>query len=93
VTEGIAFVKRNKAKTLTVLPKYAGVTNEEWNAYAYEFYAPLFTVIPRVTPEVIKATQELSTVEETRKLNLKPYINNNYVDKLAASGFIDKLYK
>ena len=93
VTEGIAFVKRNKAKTLTVLPKYAGVTNEEWNAYAYEFFTPLLTVIPRVTPEVIKATQELSTVEETRKLNLKPYINNSFVDKLAASGFIDKLYK
>jgi NitT/TauT family transport system substrate-binding protein len=93
VTEGIAFVKRNKAKTLTVLPKYAGVTNEEWNAYAYEFYVPLLTIIPRVTAEVVKATQELSTVEETRKLNLKPYINNSYVDKLATSGFIDKLYK
>jgi NitT/TauT family transport system substrate-binding protein len=92
-TEGIAFVKRNKQKSLTVLPKYAGVTNEEWNAYAYEFFTPLLTVIPRVTPEVIKATQELSTVEETRKLNLKPYINNSYVDKLVASGFIDKLYK
>ncbi|MSP40484.1 MAG: ABC transporter substrate-binding protein [Deltaproteobacteria bacterium] len=93
VTEGIAFVKRNKAKTLTVLPKYAGVTNEEWNAYAYEFFTPLLTIVPRVTPELVKATQELSTVEETRKLNLKPYINNNYIDKLAASGFIDKLYK
>jgi len=92
-TESIAFVKRNKQKSLSVLPKYAGVTNEEWNAYAYEFFTPLLTVIPRVTPEVLKATQELSTVEETRKLNLKPYINNSYVDRLAASGFIDKLYK
>ena len=92
-TEGIAFVKRNKQKSLSVLPKYAGVTNEEWNAYAYEFFAPLLTIIPRVTPELVKATQELSAVEETRKLNLKPYINNSYVDKLAASGFIDKLYK
>jgi NitT/TauT family transport system substrate-binding protein len=93
LTEGIAFVKRNKQKSVTVLPKYAGVTNEEWNSYAYEFFAPLLTVIPRVTPEVVKATQELSTVEETRKLNLKPYINNSYVDHLVASGFIDKLYK
>lgn len=93
ITEGIAFVKRNKPKTLTVLPKYAGVTNEDWNAYAYEFFTPLLTVIPRVTPEVVKATQELSTVEETRKLNLRPYINNSFVDKLAASGYIDKLYK
>ncbi|TMA65092.1 MAG: ABC transporter substrate-binding protein [Deltaproteobacteria bacterium] len=93
VTEGIAVVKRNKQKTLTVLPKYAGVTNEEWNSYAYEFFMPLLTTIPRVTPEVIKATQELSTVEETRKLNLKPYINNSYVDKLVAQGFVDKLYK
>lgn len=92
-TEAIAYVKRNKQKSLSVLPKYAGVTNEEWNAYAYDFFAPLLTIIPRVTPELVKATQELSTVEETRKLNLKPYINNSYVDKLAASGFIDKLYK
>jgi NitT/TauT family transport system substrate-binding protein len=93
MTEGIAFVKRNKQKSVTVLPKYAGVTNEEWNAYAYEFFAPLLTVVPRVTPELVKATQELSTVEETRKLNLKPYINNSYVDRLVAQGFIDKLYK
>lgn len=93
LTEGIAFVKRNKQKSLTLLPKYAGVTNEEWNAYAYDFFAPLLTVVPRVTPELVKATQELSTVAETRKLNLQPYINNAYVDKLAAQGFIDKLYK
>jgi NitT/TauT family transport system substrate-binding protein len=93
ITEGIAFVKRNKEKSLTVLPKYAGVTNDDWNAYAYEFFAPLLLVVPRITPEVVKATQELSTVEEARKLNLKPYINNSYVDKLMAQGFIDKLYK
>jgi ABC-type nitrate/sulfonate/bicarbonate transport system substrate-binding protein len=93
ITEGIAVVKREKQKSLSVLPKYAGVTNEEWNAYAYEFFMPLLTTIPRVTPEVIKATQELSTVEETRKLNLKPYINNSFIDKLVSQGFIDRLYK
>jgi len=54
---------------------------------------PLLTTIPRMTPDVVKATQELSTVEEARKLNLKPYINNSYVDKLVSQGFIDKLYK
>lgn len=92
-TEGVAFVKREKQKSLTVLPKYAGVTNEEWNAYAYDFFMPLLNVTPRVTPEVVKATQELSTVPETHKLNLKPYINNAFVDKLVAQGFIDRLYK
>ncbi len=93
VIEAIALVKRNKQKTLPVLPKYTGVTNEEWNSYAYEFFMPLLTTIPRVTPEVVKATQELSTVEETRKLNLKPYIDNHFVDKLVHQGFVDKLYK
>jgi ABC-type nitrate/sulfonate/bicarbonate transport system substrate-binding protein len=93
VSEAIAFVKRNKQKTLPVLPKYTGVTNDEWNSYAYEFFMPLLTTIPRMTPDVVKATQELSTVEEARKLNLKPYINNSYVDKLVSQGFIDKLYK
>src|SRR6266513_2168190 len=93
VIGAIALVKRNKQKTLPVLPKYTGVTNEEWNSYAYEFFMPLLTTIPRVTPEVVKATQELSTVEETRKLNLKPYIDNHFVDKLVHQGFVDKLYK
>ena len=93
VTEGVAMVKRDKQKALTVLPKYAGVTNEDWNAYAYEFFMPLLTTVPKMTPEVVKATQELSTVEETRKINLKPYINNGYVEKLVHQGFIDKLYK
>jgi len=93
VTEAIALVKRNKQKTLPVLPKYTGVTNDEWNSYAYEFFMPLLTTIPRATPEVVKATQELSTVEETRKLNLKPYIDNHFVDKLVHRGFVDNLYK
>ena len=93
VIEAIAVVKRNKQKTLPVLPKYTGVTNDEWNSYAYEFFMPLLSTIPRMTPDVVKATQELSTLAETRKLNLKPYINNGYVDKLASQGFIDKLYR
>ena len=93
VIEAIAMVKRNKQQTLPVLPKYTGVTNDEWNSYAYEFFMPLLSTIPRMTPDVVKATQDLSTVEETRKLNLGPYVNNNYVDRLAGQGFIDKLYR
>jgi NitT/TauT family transport system substrate-binding protein len=93
VTEAIAFIKRNREKSLSVLPKYTGVTNDEWNAYAYDFYMPLLSIIPRMTPEVIKATQELSTVPEARKLNLKPYVNNSVIDKLVAQGFVDRLYK
>ena len=93
VAEAIALVKRNKQQSLPVMPKYTGIKNEEWNSYAYEFFMPLLSTIPRVTPEVVKATQELSTVQETRKLNLKAYINNSYVDKLVSQGFIDKLYK
>src|SRR5512147_186352 len=77
--EAIAVVKRNKQKTLPVLPKYTGVTNDEWNSYAYEFFMPLLTTTPRMTPDVVKATQELSTLAETRKLNLRPYINNSYI--------------
>ena len=93
VIEAIAMVKRNKQQTLPVLPKYTGVTNDEWNSYAYEFFMPLLSTIPRMTPDVVKSTQDLSTVEETRKLNLGPYVNNNYVDRLASQGFIDKLYR
>ncbi|MGE5220684.1 MAG: ABC transporter substrate-binding protein [Chloroflexota bacterium] len=93
VTEAIALVKRDKQKTLPVLPKYTGVTNEEWNSYAYEFFMPLLNTIPRVTPEVVKATQELSAVEATRKFNFKPHINNSFVDKLVRQGYVDKLYR
>ena len=93
VTESIAVIKRDKQKTLPVLPKYTGVTNDEWNAYAYDFFMPLLTPIPRVTAEVIKATQELSAVAEARTLNLKPFINNSIIDKLVAEGYVDRLYK
>jgi NitT/TauT family transport system substrate-binding protein len=93
VTEAIAVIKRDKQKVLPVLPKYTGVTNPEWNEYAYEFFAPLFEKTPRVTAEVMKATQELSTVEQSRSLDLKPYMDNSFVDKLVAQGFIDSLYK
>ena len=93
VTESIAVIKRDKQKTLPALPKYTGVTNDEWNAYAYDFFMPLLTPTPRVTAEVIKATQELSAVPAARKLNLKPFIDNSIIDKLVAEGYVDRLYK
>jgi NitT/TauT family transport system substrate-binding protein len=93
VTEAIAVTKHDKSRTVAVLPKYTGVTNAEWNAYAYDFFAPLLPRIPRVTPEVMKATQELSPNESSRTVDLKPYIDNTFIDKLAAGGFIDGLYK
>ena len=93
VTEAIAFIKRHKQESLPVMPKYTGVNNPEWNDYAYEFFMPLLATIPRVTPELVKATQELSTQEQTRKFNFKPYINNGYVDRLVSQGYIDKLYR
>ncbi len=93
VVEATAVTKRDKAKTVPVLPKYTGVTNPEWNSYAYDFFAPLLPKVPKVTPEVMKATQEFSPNEESRTIDLKPYIDNSLVDKLAAQGFIDGLYK
>jgi len=93
VTEAIAITKRDKQKVLPVLPKYTGVTNAEWNDYAYEFFAPLLERVPKVNMEVIKATQVLSPAEESHKIDLKPYVDNSFVDKLVAEGFIDALYK
>ena len=93
VVEAIAVTKRDKPRTVAALPKYTGVTNPEWNAYAYDFFAPLLPKTPTVTPEVMKATQELSTNEASRTIDLKPYIDNSIIDKLAARGFIDALYK
>jgi NitT/TauT family transport system substrate-binding protein len=91
--EAIAVTKRNKQKALPVLPQYTGVTNAEWNEYAYAFFAPLLEKIPRVNLDVMKATQELSPEEKSRALDLKPYIDNSFVDKLQAEGFVDSLYK
>jgi NitT/TauT family transport system substrate-binding protein len=93
VVEATAMTKRDKPRTLPVLPKYTGVTNADWNAYAYDFFAPLLPRVPRVTSEVMKVTQELSTSEAARTFDLKPYIDNSIIDKLMAQGFIDALYK
>ncbi len=93
VVEATAVTKRDKAKAVSVLPKYTGVTNPDWNAYAYDFFAPLLPKTPLVTPEVMKATQELSPNEASHTIDLKPYTDNSMVEKLVASGFIDSLYK
>ena len=93
VIESIAFVKRNKEKTLPVLPKYTGVTNDEWNSYAYDFFMPLLSTTPRMTPDIVKATQELSTIEAARKFNFESYVDNRFVDKLVSQGFVDRLSK
>ncbi len=93
VIEATAVTKRDKKRALLVLPKYTGVTNPEWNEYAYDFYAPLLEKVPRVSMDVMKATQELSADETARKIDLKPYIDNSFIDRLQKEGYIDSLYK
>jgi ABC-type nitrate/sulfonate/bicarbonate transport system substrate-binding protein len=93
MVEAIAITKQDKQRVLPVLPKYTGVTNAEWNEYAYDFFAPLLQRVPRATLEVMKATQVLSPNESSQTIDLKPYLDNNYIDKLASEGFIDALYK
>ncbi|MGE5305882.1 MAG: ABC transporter substrate-binding protein [Alphaproteobacteria bacterium] len=93
VVEATAVIKRDKQKALPVLPKYTGVNNPDWNAYAYDFFAPLLPKVPKVTTEVMKATQELSPNAESHTLDLKPYIDNSIIDKLTSQGFIDAVYK
>ncbi len=93
VIEATAVTKRDKKRAVQVLPKYTGVTNTEWNEYAYDFYTPLLDKIPRVTLEVMKATQEVSPDEAARKIDLKPYIDNSFVDRLQKEGYIDSVYK
>ncbi len=93
VIEATAVTKRDKQRVLPVLPKYTGVTNPEWNEYAYDFFAPLLEKTPKVNMDVMRATQELSPNEQSHSLDLKPYIDNSFVEKLAAEGYIDSLYK
>ena len=93
VIEATAIVKTDKQKALSILPKYTGVTNPEWNEYAYDFFAPILEKNPRVNMDVVKATQELSPEEKSRSVDLKPYVDNSFVDKLQAEGYIDSVYK
>jgi len=93
VIEATAVTKRDKQKVLPVLPKYTGVTNPEWNEYAYDFFAPLLEKTPKVNMDVMRATQELSPNEQSHSLDLKPYIDNSFIEKLVAEGYIDSLYK
>ncbi len=93
VVEATAVTKRDKKRAVQVLPKYTGVTNVEWNEYAYGFYTPLLEKVPRVSMEVMKATQEVSPDEAARKIELKAYIDNSFVDRLQKEGYIDSVYK
>ncbi len=93
VIEATAVTKRDKKKALQALPKYTGITNPAWNEYAYDFYTPLLEKVPRVSMEVMKATQEVSPDEAARKIDLKPYIDNSFVDRLQKEGYIDSVYK
>ncbi len=91
--EATAVTKRDKKRAAQVLPKYTGVTNIEWDEYAYDFYTPLLEKVPRVSLDVMKATQEVSPDESARKIDLKAYIDNSFVDRLEKEGYIDSVYK
>lgn len=93
VIEATAMTKRDKKRAAQVLAKYTGVTNPEWNEYAYDFYTPLLEKVPRISIEVMKETQELSPDESARKIDLKPYIDNSFIDRLQKEGYIDSVYK
>jgi NitT/TauT family transport system substrate-binding protein len=91
--EATAVLKQEKARVLPIFPKYTGVENPALNEYAYEFYKDVWEKVPVVKMNVLKATQQLSSSEKDKAVNLDDLVDNSFVEKLKAEGYIDSLYK
>lgn len=88
--DGIAFMHRNRERSLKIIAKYSRLSSAK---SIEEFYNDAMTYldrVPRAEPEAVETILEFMG---KKGVPAETFQDNAIVDKLAREGFFDKLYK
>jgi NitT/TauT family transport system substrate-binding protein len=94
-SEAIAFLRKNKEETLSVLSKWTRNSDREALEDTYNFFLRLYPVKPFSDDEAVRAVIEVLGEKNTAIKKFKPadFYDMQYLREIDQSGFIDKLYR
>ena len=93
LTEGIAFMKRNRPDSERIIAKYMKISDPKLAALENNFYASLFPDYPIPTIEGIRLILDNLATEkpEAGRRDAKEFVDYSIVEKLKSEQFVEKL--
>lgn len=93
VTEGIAFMKRNRPESERIIAKYMKISDPKLAALENNFYAALFPDYPMPTIEGIRLILDNLTAEkpDAARRDAKEFVDYSVVERLKNEQFVEKL--
>ncbi|WP_329457427.1 ABC transporter substrate-binding protein [Streptomyces sp. NBC_01497] len=93
--ECLALLHNDREAAVQSIMKHSGVDNKALAEYSYDFFDRLWAKDPRVDPRLVHDSFAVTVAKGvgTMPKNTDVFVDNSYVDKLNASGFIDSLYR
>jgi NitT/TauT family transport system substrate-binding protein len=101
ITEGIAYFKKHKQESMTVLQKKLRIQSAQekdikYLEASYHLLADkYYNRVPTASPKALETTLEFVALEEPKAKGMDPklFIDESLVREVEASGFIKKLYE
>ncbi|MCA1218944.1 ABC transporter substrate-binding protein [Streptomyces sp. 8L] len=93
--ECLALLHNDRDAAVASIMKHSGVDNKALAEYSYDFFDRLWAKNPRVDPRLVHDAFAATVAKGvgTMPKNTDEFVDNSYVDKLNASGFIGSLYR
>jgi ABC-type nitrate/sulfonate/bicarbonate transport system substrate-binding protein len=89
-TEGVAFMNRQKERSLKIIAKYARLSDPRMIEDLYNDSVTYLDRIPKADPEAVQTILEFMG---KRGIPLETFMDGAIVDRLSREGFFDRLYK
>jgi ABC-type nitrate/sulfonate/bicarbonate transport system substrate-binding protein len=89
-TDGLAFMHRNKERSLKIIAKYGRLTDAKLIDQFYDDAVTYLDKIPRAEPE---AVQTILDFMGKKGIPLETFQDNAIVDKLTREGFFERIFK
>lgn len=93
VTEGIAFMKRQRADSERIIAKYMKISDPQLAAIENNFYSLLYPDYPLATVEGIRLILDNLATEnpEAARRDAKEFVNNSLIERLRRERFVEGL--
>jgi ABC-type nitrate/sulfonate/bicarbonate transport system substrate-binding protein len=88
--EGVAFMNRQKERSLKIIAKYARLSDPRMIEDLYNDSVTYLDRIPKADPEAVQTILEFMG---KRGIPLETFMDGAIVDRLSREGFFDRLYK
>lgn len=91
----LAFLQKNKKKSVDAIQKYTKTDDRELAVYAYDFFKKIWVTDPSVDEELVRQTFQEAAKESGGSVpaDVSQYIDDSFVEQFRKDGYIDKVNK